>query len=412
MTGSPSTRRSSATTSSSAYRYRTELGESGPHVEGLAGRARERLTSAGARAQERGDVPATLRLLAAAAAVSGLDTADGRGIQLDLARVLGEGAGRFSEGTDAARDVLDAARAAGDTRSELRARILLVEQAYLARTMLATDAAYRSELDLLRPLVEADGDRRTLIEFLEIESTALWEAGQPEQAMVVIRRALALAESADMRLTADSYRLTLIETAVRDATPVDAVLAQADAQLRIMTSGVGRAQTLAQMAILRAMKGDADGARATHAESRRLLVELGQRFLVAELGHGSSLIERLAGDEEGELRQIDQWRALRLDAGVLGSDAMVAARRAHVLARLGRMDEARTELALAELEDFSVIQELRHLVRARLLVHEGRAREALREAELAERIARSVAMFRGFLPQVLIEVAWFAATGR
>jgi class 3 adenylate cyclase len=392
----------------SARRYRTELGESGPHIERLAERARDRLAAAGGRAWERGDVPATLRLLSAAATMSRLEAAEGRAIHLDLARALGE-AGRFGEGSDAALEVLEASRSAGDIRSELRARILRLQHAYSAGTMQAIDTAFVSEVDSLRPLVEADGDPRTLVEFLDVAVLALWDAGRLEEAADLSRRALALSEQTDMHRTTEELRLFVSENQIRGATPVDALLAQLDAQLGETRSGVARARTLAQIATLRAMHDDPDAARATLAESRRLLIELGQKFQLAALCHDASHVERLAGDEEAELRQVDQWRALLRDAEVLDSGALVAARRAHVLARLGRMDEARAELEAAEPDPFSVIQVLCHLVRARLLLADGLGRDALSEADQAERMARGVEMFLNNLSQTLVEVAWIAA---
>lgn len=68
-----------------------------------------------------------------------------------------------------------------------------------------------------------------------------------------------------------------------------------------------------------------------------------------------------------------------------------------------------TELAAAESDSFPIVRMLCHLVRARSLVAEGRHREALAEADMAETAAREVAEFLNGRTEALIDVAWIAA---
>jgi tetratricopeptide (TPR) repeat protein len=56
-----------------AYRYRTELGETGPALESLAERAAQRLTAAGLRAFDRSDARAAVDLLGLADTLAGID---------------------------------------------------------------------------------------------------------------------------------------------------------------------------------------------------------------------------------------------------------------------------------------------------------------------------------------------------
>lgn len=391
----------------SAFRYRTELGEGGDLVDRLAARARDRLASAGRRARERGDASATRRLLTAAAAVSRLDTAEGREIQLDLINARAD-AGRFGEANDAASEVIDAAQSAGDLRSEVLARILRLQNALWAGTMLATASDFESELDAIATIVEATSDRRTLIEFSYLRGYALWNAGRPEESRLSWLHALALAEQAGMRAKAQELEGILADDLLYGATPVDEALAQLLASLSPTDSGVVRAGILAKIAILRAMKGDLEGARTQLGESHRILSELGHTAHLTDLYQDASWIERLACDGEAELHQLDEWGALLQHQSGGEADTLVAARRAHVLARLGRADEARAELVIAEPDDFPVNRVLCHLVRGRLFVEEGRGLDALIEAHDAERVSRSVDMFKNFQSETLVEVAWIA----
>jgi class 3 adenylate cyclase/tetratricopeptide (TPR) repeat protein len=390
----------------SAFRYRTELGESGRNVDLLADRARARLASAGRRALDRGDVAATVRLLTAAVAASRLDAAEGREVHLDLAAALGD-AGRFAEAKGAADAVMEASRAAGDARSEVLARVICLQHALMADPMLAIASVFLSEFDAVSAMVEAHGDHAIRVEFTFVESVVLWDAGRLEEATVSMRRGLALAEQAGMRVKAQELEALLTEDLLHGPTPVDVALVQLDASLRSTDSGPIRALTIGKIAILRAMQGDFDGARAELGESRRILTDLGHTVRLRDICHDAVWVERLAGDHDSELRAVDQWRAL-FDGSDGERDAIIAGRRAHVLSRLGRMDEARSELALAEADDFSVVRVLCHLVRGRLLVGDGRSRDALLEADHAERVARGVEIFRNLLSETLVDVAWIA----
>jgi tetratricopeptide (TPR) repeat protein len=392
----------------SAFRYRTDLAESGRHVERLAERARERLASAGRRASERGDVGASIRLLAAAAAVSPVTSAEGRDLRVDLGRALGE-AGRFDDAEDVVREALEASRAAGDVRSQLRVRVLRLELASIAGTARAGDAPFLREVEVLEPLVEAEGDIRTLAEFLDIKSNALWEAARLDEAIAAMRRAGSLAGQAGMGRRMTQTQLEHALNLLRGSAPVNEVLASLEELLRATDSGFVRARILAVRAVARAMEGDTDGARTDTAESRRVLIELAQLGVLADLCHEASWVERLSGDHEEEVRVLDRRRTLLQEAGIRESGGLIAARRAHALAKLGRTSEARAELAIAETDHWPVIDAICHLVRGRLHAAAGRADDALKEADLAERTCASVPMFRNLRSEVLIDVAWIAA---
>jgi hypothetical protein len=126
---------------------------------------------------------------------------------------------------------------------------------------------------------------------------------------------------------------------------------------------------------------------------------------LADTWQEAAWVERLAQDHEAELRRMDGWRI----PGAPATGALPAARRAHALAKLGRTDQAMTELGAAESDSFPIVRMLCHLVRARSLIAEGRHRKALAEADMAETAAHEVAEFLNGRTEALIDIAWIAA---
>jgi class 3 adenylate cyclase/tetratricopeptide (TPR) repeat protein len=390
----------------SAHGYLTELGERGSPVERLAARARERFAAVGRRARERGEADVSARLLTAAAGLASLDSLEGREIYLDRAFALAD-AGQFDEAVNSTRAVVEASRTAGDIRSEVRARIHLVSCAVMAGRIAPDDPEHMAVLEALRPMAEAAGDERTHVEFLILEQWVLWDAGRVEESTDVGRRAAAVAERMGMRRVVEELQLD-VGLDLHGPTPVDAVLAHLEGLLGSTSSGSTRALALVMTGVALAMKGDFDGARRRVGESRRIFLDLGQVFQLANTGQERAWIERLAGDHEAELKRLQEWRSLLQEAGADESGGLPAARRSHALAKLGRIDEAMTELENAESDSFPIVRVLRHLVRARFFVARGLSAEALGEADRAEDAAREVGRFLNGRTETLIDIAWIA----
>ena len=143
-----------------AYRLRVELGESDRRVRALAEDSGRRLGAAGFRALKRGDMSATVNLLDRAVDLlpRGDEARHELLCELGIAR---DASGDLERGTDDFLAAIDGARAAGQRRVELRARI---EAAY-ARLLGEPEGAARELLVLAKdavPTFEALGDERGL----------------------------------------------------------------------------------------------------------------------------------------------------------------------------------------------------------------------------------------------------------
>jgi tetratricopeptide (TPR) repeat protein len=208
-----------------------------------------------------------------------------------------------------------------------------------------------------------------------------------DDATAYLERALIHAERADA-LAESSWVVGLLGLiTVYGPLPVDAGIARCR-ELRDQVAGLrGQAAELRRMeAVLLAMRGNFDEARALHDEGDRLLAELGNRVFLAAEAFTRTPLELLAGNPSGAQRaaftSLQAYEAM--DNRSQGSTA--AALLALALVEQGRDDEALThadQAASWAAHDDRISQVLQLGVRARVLARRG----ALDAAEAAARDA-------------------------
>jgi class 3 adenylate cyclase len=329
-----------------AVRYLDDLGPRDPHSDGLAAAASGYLASAGRRALGRGDASAAANLLERALAL-----AAGEAAQLELSLDLGEAlrdAGRLAHANETLVAAIARATESGDARVEWRAR---VEHAFLQRY---TNPEYRVDellavADQATRVFDQAGDETGLIRAWRLAGEAHWSRCRIGAMGQAFERAHAHAERADERRELRTIRRGLLRAALAGSTPVDEAIPFCN-ELRdsSLADPVTRAVASLTIAVMEAMRGRFDDARATAADGIALAEELGAPLLAAALRAWAAEVELLAGAADAAERllapALETLRSLE-ETGILAS---VAAYRAEALWLLDRHDEAEQLTVLSE----------------------------------------------------------------
>jgi tetratricopeptide (TPR) repeat protein len=363
-----------------AYRYRHEVGLFDEHTKRLRLGASELLAIGGTRAFGRNDVHAALNLLERAVALLPEDDS-AVGLRLDLAQALFL-SGQLAAADEVAGETQARASASGDEAGELRARVLGARiAAQLPRE--GTDGEGQSAhllavAEEARPVLARAGDELALAEawfatawaeLIRCRWAAMLEA--VEHALVHARRA----GSARWEGELPAWQGTAM---FYGPTPVDEALRWYEDQ---------QAQhpiPLTQQAMLEAMRGNFDRARALASSADAAAVEFGQKLWLAAGGMAVWEIEMLAGDAPAAESAVRRSCELLEELGDVGYRFVAVSQLAaslYALERLGEADEwARTAEALTPNDDIAS-QMLWRQVRAQVLARRG-------EHEKAEHLAR------------------------
>ena len=366
-----------------AHRYLSELGTVDDHARLLGERASVKLASAGRRAFGRGDVRAAVNLLRRAADTLPADQLPHLRLLPDLGEALME-TGDFDEAELVLNTAQAGAEAIGDASLAAEAQLvrLLVEQYsfegqdWSGRVMAAIEAA--------RPIFEHDEYHPGLALVARLQVGLHGTANRYGQAAAaseqVIDHARAAGDTRLERRGVGSYAAS----ALYGPTPVSEAIERSE-ELLAGVSGDRRTEgkLCRTLAVLYAMRGDFDKARASYIHAQALLEELGG-YVAASGSLEFAQIEILAGDLDAA------EAALRLDYQALEAMgeryvlASIAGLLARVLYEQARYDEAeelsRTVEGFSSPEDIDA-QALWRGVRAKVLARRGESAEATRLAQ-------------------------------
>ncbi len=361
-----------------AFKYLAELARVDERGRQLGARAAQFLASAGRRALARGDMPAAANLLERALALLPERGATTLEVAADLADALRE-MGQFAAAEERLAEAIELASALGHRLLEMRLRLVHLTVRY------ATDPEGWTETALVEgeravTVFEEARDHAALARawrlLAQVHGTTLQYGSAEQAAQQAVEEA---------RLAGDRRQETRSLTAlglcalhgpakVEDAIRTCEALAQratgdqrAESQLRLV------------LALLYAMHGRFDRARALYRRARATLVDLGARVQAATTSLYSGRVELLAGEPanaESELRpdyevlqRIGERTFVSTTAALLGV----------ALYLQGRFDEAadlsRASEAAAARGDVDSQFRWRSL-RARVLAHAGWTREA------------------------------------
>jgi class 3 adenylate cyclase/tetratricopeptide (TPR) repeat protein len=371
-----------------AYRYRTEIGVIDAEARSVGERAAEKLSSAGRRAFERGDMPAASSLLRRA--IDLLPAGDAR--RLELIPDLAESFVPLSRFDDAV-PVLEAGAAeaaeAGNPHAENRIAIARMLVDLFTDGVEAEELAARAtqRLDGAKAL----GDEGGMARALRIRLLLHGNAGRYDEAAAAAEELIRHAERANDDRLVRRGGAVYASAAVLGSTPVDRAMAEC---LRVIerVRGDRRAEATIEGAVaqLHAMRGEFDAARAAYGREQDLLRDLGAGRDAASTSIESSKVEILAGDLE---RAEAELRRDNADLEAMGERyfrSTVAALLARVVALRGETEEAARVLETAsQIADPDDV-ELRVLIgsaKALIARQDGRNEEAVALAAEAATLA-------------------------
>jgi DNA-binding SARP family transcriptional activator len=365
-----------------AYGYRAELGVVDEHALAIAARAVERLAGPGRRAFNRGDLPAAVSLLSRAAALSPAQSLTRAELLADLGEALRD-AGDLQRADRTLREAIDEAAALGEEALEWRTRMVLLKvESQLDPDLTTTDLEAVAQRG--RDVLARHGDDGGLARAWWMQAWITWLRCRAADAEAALTHAVEHARRAGAwRVEAHALNLLLGAglfgpLAVDDAIErCEEVLGQPNEQQRI------EASACRALAVLKAMKGEFDEARALVARDRAILAELGLGFQAAAAAEGYGMVELLAGDPAAAERELRRGFETLQGMGEAASLANVSAILAQALYAGARYSEALqiseiSEAAAAE-DDLSA-QILWRGPRAKVLARRGRHKQAERLA--------------------------------
>jgi len=369
-----------------AHEYRRQLGPLDGRGRELGSRAATSLYSAGARALAREDLSAAANLLGRA-----LDRDTGEELEIlwDLAEAL------LSAGdTAAAAEIVERFRAGVGEDPVMRARGEVIGGQLELLTGTGGPDAIIASVSASADMLAATGDLHGEAKAHHVVAEALGHLGQVGAVESALDDALLAARKAQ-----DGRRITAVLAAAPRAAlwgPSPVVIASGRCLdvVRILRMEPGKrhleSNALRCQAVLEAMRGRADAARAILAAARATVDELGLSLELQELSAHGGMVELLAGEPaagEALLRDgRDGFEAL--GAGALA--ALAAALLARALVEQGRDEEAIEQTEYAELHAGGELKTTITWcgVRAAALARRGHKPEALelarRAVELAE----------------------------
>jgi len=368
-----------------AYRYRDELGSLDDHTRSLGEQAGELLTAAGRLALAGDDVPAAVNLLERGVALFPRTNSARGYVLLELAVALMR-SGAFAAAEGALEEALALARDDGDRRLELRA---LVEREFFR---IFTNAGTTAE-EITRvaqtaiPALEELGDDAGLAKAWHLLSEPSVEACLWGERADALEHALDHARRAGDTRDAAFVAASLMQAIQLGPTPVDAAIDRA--QLFLRESEGDRmltASILSSLAVLLAMRGEFDEARAQWARAQTLWDDLGMTLRRAVRSIDAATIEALAGDAEAAERELRTGYGMLEEIGDVHLRPTVAAYLAAGLAQESRSGDAEKFAEFAEShawEDDIVTQVMWRVARAQISGLAGAAAEADRLAREA-----------------------------
>ena len=324
-----------------ACRFRRELWPEDQRTSRLAFRAARHLAAAGRRL-ELSDVGAAAALTERAAALLPPSDDERLRMLLDLAAQLRE-LGRLDE---ARRALLDVVRA-GDAALAGRGRVALADVTSIVDANPSTDEIARA-VGEVEPLLHEVRDHAGLAEIYLVQSRAEQVLCRWAQSGELLAKAVHHAELAgdEARLARARAYVPLIELfgptpAEEGIVVIDRMVAAAGDDPRV------RAEAEQATCVLHAMCGRIDLARLLGHKARQDLEAVGHWVFLANLAQSTGYVEELAGDTRAANREYaDSCEALdRL--GEVSYLSTVAGMRARLLARVGRVADARAAWHLA-----------------------------------------------------------------
>ncbi|HZB02517.1 MAG TPA: AAA family ATPase, partial [Actinomycetota bacterium] len=369
-----------------AYRYRMELGAVDEQARTLARRAVEHLRSSAERADERGDLASARALLERCVELA--DGSDRAAALVALAELLPE-LGEFTEAHGVAVRAVEAADAAGDHSSALRAELV---RNFSSASMDPTHTMAQARDETERVLAEAErlGDQDVRDRAVLALAQELFFLGQTEAAIDTIEQLSDRAPTMPRRIRVD-LAAQLVANAYFGSVPVSEAFDVLDraADLRGESLGAQAHDARVRGAVL-GLAGRFGEAHASFEEADAIYDELGVPRMRVATNQVVGETLRLEGRLDEAERVFRYMYEAYTSIGETGFNSTVCAVLANVLNDQGRFDEAETfagrSRELSAEDDFASQSEWR-TAQARVFAHRGRFEEALQLVDEALAIA-------------------------
>ena len=326
-----------------AHQYRSELGLTDELTMTLRDRAAGRLRAAGMRARARDDTHAAASLLSRAAVLTP-DERERVVLLLDVADsmvLLGDVQG-------ANRMFLEAREAAVRAKDELltvRAELERVE-VELTTNPSSDEAKLLATADRLAAIAEERGDKKALAVAEHSRAMVFLNHCQWMDNLRALERARPL-----LNRDEDPRLWMRISGMIRNSlhwgpVPADEAIARIEAAAKEDPSA--GANLLFDTAPLLAMQGRFDEARSRIDSARHFFEERGMLLRLGSMPLSTGRIEILAGDLEAAEAELSAGIEILQRMGETGVLSTLASFKAHVLYRLGRGEEMRAAISLAQ----------------------------------------------------------------
>ncbi|HEX4679659.1 MAG TPA: BTAD domain-containing putative transcriptional regulator [Gaiellaceae bacterium] len=375
-----------------AYRYRSELGQSGLDVERLAEQATTLLAAAGRRAYARDDVPAAVALLERAADLAGPGTRTRYELLPDLGEAVRE-SGDYPRAEAALAEAIEGADDGGDEALAEYARLVRLRMRVQTDPDLGAEeviAGARRALDAFEPIDDAQSQAKAW----ELLAWGHWVQCQAEATEEALAQSLEHARRAADPRTAAQSRHLMLGAAVFGPRPVPDAIARCE---EILADGRQQkrvtASALRALAALKAMAGEFDEARFLLRRFSAIVEDLGLRVTAASAAETYAEVELLAGDPVSAERRLRAGYAELEEMGESSTSANLAALLAEALQAQGRHEEAVAVSDVKAAEDDVSAHVHLSGARARALASVGR----IDEADLLARSAVARARTTDFL---------------
>ncbi len=292
-----------------AFRYRAELGTVGEEELELARRAGEHLVSAGQRAFQRGDMPATVNLLRRAASLPTSNGEAGFAALPELGYALFE-IGEVDESSTVLADARAGARAAGDRHLEWRVAVTRARiEMYRDPEGIDLDALAAETETAIEVLGEL-GDEAGLARAWMVLSDLRWSRGRLRETSDAATRAAEHARHTGNRREVGWALGQNALCAIHGPMPVAEGLSWLERLLRAEPENRTLDANLSGfVTVLEAMSGRFAEARMHIKETRALARDLGLMWQAAVQELLSGYVELLAGDPvaaERDMRTAEQ----------------------------------------------------------------------------------------------------------
>jgi predicted ATPase/class 3 adenylate cyclase len=372
-----------------AHRHWRELGFLGLRTQGVGRDAAARLESAARGALHRGDLPGAIGLLERSEALLPPEDAARIALLTRLGAVLFE-AGRLADADRVLDEATDIARKFDEHTLESRAwverQFVRLHREPSSEAVEEARNAADSALQLFAEHADDFGQSRAWC----LRAAIDWLQGQAARADDAWAQAAVHAKSAD-----EQWQLFWIlgwraSAAVYGPTPVHVASERCVAiREQVGSSAIAVAVTLHPIAVLHAMLGEFDSARALIRQGNQILEEVGGAVMQSAHSHHEATVEMLAGRPdiaEQRLRVGYQKLEEMGENALLSTSAALLAQAIYVQGRTG---EAERFCAVSErtaaIDDLST-QVMWRSVRAKILARQGRGEEGTALAREAVRL--------------------------